>query len=167
MPKHVKFIIEMLENNGFEAYAVGGCVRDHIMGIEPTDYDITTNALPAEIREVFADHNIASYGEKHGTVGVITGRHVVEITTYRIEGVYSDNRHPDSVSFSKTIPYFQTSVFESPIFRFSEITRRRGRARSIGTGCLSSGSGRLHMRRPRNTRKRDARACFAQPRCFI
>ena len=102
-PEYVVNILNKLCAKGFEAYAVGGCVRDHIMGIEPTDYDITTNALPAEIREVFADHNIASYGEKHGTVGVITGRHVVEITTYRIEGVYSDNRHPDSVSFSKSL----------------------------------------------------------------
>ena len=102
-PAYIYEILDRLEKNGFEAYAVGGCVRDHLMGKTPYDYDITTNALPHQIKEVFSDHDIASYGEQHGTVGVIAERQVVEITTYRTEGSYTDHRRPDSVSFSASL----------------------------------------------------------------
>ena len=102
-PAYIYEILDRLEKNGFEAYAVGGCVRDHLMGITPYDYDITTNALPQQIKEIFSDHDIASYGEKHGTVGVIVRKRIVEITTYRTESGYTDHRRPDSVSFTKCL----------------------------------------------------------------
>lgn len=99
LPKPVLFCIETLEQNGYTAYAVGGCVRDHLLGIKPHDYDLCTNAKPADICRLFAQYKLVHSGEKHGTVGVVIRRKVYEITTYRTEGGYADNRHPDTVTF--------------------------------------------------------------------
>lgn len=93
----------LLSNNGYEAYLVGGCVRDSILGRSFTDYDITTNALPFEIKTVFKNFKTIDTGIKHGTVTVVIGNLPIEITTYRIDGEYSDNRHPDKVIFSRNI----------------------------------------------------------------
>jgi len=103
LPAHIAYAISRLENAGFSAYAVGGCVRDSLLGLVPQDYDLCTNASPAQIKEVFADHNLVLAGEKHGTVGVIFEKEVVEITTYRTEGDYADNRHPGWVVFVDNI----------------------------------------------------------------
>jgi tRNA nucleotidyltransferase (CCA-adding enzyme) len=103
LPTHVAYAISRLENAGFSAYAVGGCVRDSLLGLTPQDYDLCTNASPAETKAVFADHNLVLAGEKHGTVGVIFEKEVVEITTYRTEGEYADNRHPGWVAFVDNI----------------------------------------------------------------
>lgn len=99
LPAYVLECIDALEKAGFSAYAVGGCVRDHLLGLEPQDYDLCSQALPEQIRQVFADHNLVLSGLKHGTVGVIFPEGVVEITTYRTEGGYTDSRHPDWVRF--------------------------------------------------------------------
>ena len=99
LPKYVKTCIDALENAGFSAYAVGGCVRDSLLGLTPQDYDLCTNALPEQTEAVFAHHQLVLAGKKHGTVGVITDGGVVEITTYRTEGEYRDNRHPEWVEF--------------------------------------------------------------------
>ena len=99
LPVYVLDCIEALESRGFAAYAVGGCVRDACLGLEPQDYDLCTNALPEETEAVFADRRLVLAGKKHGTVGVITEAGVVEITTFRTEGGYRDNRHPDWVEF--------------------------------------------------------------------
>lgn len=91
--------LETLENAGFPAYAVGGCVRDACLGQAPQDFDLCTAARPEEMEALFADRKLVLAGEKHGTVGVVTETGVVEITTFRTEGAYRDNRHPDWVEF--------------------------------------------------------------------
>lgn len=103
LPSKVKFIIDKIYDKGFEAFIVGGCVRDSILGIKPNDYDITTNAKPDEIINIFSDFKIIDNGIKHGTVGVIIENEVYEITTYRLEGEYENNRRPKSVEFTSDI----------------------------------------------------------------
>lgn len=103
IPKDARFIINTLNNNGYDAYVVGGCVRDAILEIEPKDWDITTSAKPEEIKSCFKSNHIISVGEKHGTIGVVINKKVYEVTTYRIDGDYNDNRHPESVVFTDDI----------------------------------------------------------------
>lgn len=91
----------LLENSGFEAYVVGGAVRDALLGDAPSDWDITTNALPDQIKLVFTKH--FDTGIQHGTVTVIVDNFPIEITTYRVDGAYSDSRRPESVSFTKNL----------------------------------------------------------------
>ena len=98
LPEPVKFVLGRLEKNGFHAYA--GCVRDHLMGRVPGDYDVTTNALPEEMLRVFSDCHVVETGLKHGTVTVVREGMNIETTTYRIDGTYDDGRHPDSVTFT-------------------------------------------------------------------
>ena len=99
LPEHIARCIERLEKAGFPAYAVGGCVRDAYLGRPPHDFDLCTAALPEQTEAVFADHPLQLEGKQHGTVCVVTEAEVVEITTFRAEGPYSDNRHPDWVRF--------------------------------------------------------------------
>ncbi len=103
LPPHVTFCIETLENAGFAAYAVGGCVRDSLLGLRPHDFDLCTCARPEQIQALFPHHPQVLAGLKHGTVGVIFPGDVVEITTFRQEGSYTDCRHPDWVEFVDTI----------------------------------------------------------------
>lgn len=103
LPDYVDYALKKLNSKGYEAYIVGGCVRDFMLGKVPHDFDVTTNAVPEEIRECFNDHKIISTGEKHGTLTVIIDEVQIEITTYRIDGEYNDNRHPERVSFSKEL----------------------------------------------------------------
>ena len=100
-PAYVKKIIDRLQEEGFEAYAVGGCVRDSILGVAPNDWDITTNAKPLKIKELF--RRTIDVGIEHGTVKVMTGNDGVEITTYRIDGEYEDSRHPKEVVFTSEL----------------------------------------------------------------
>lgn len=103
LPEEIRQCIEKLEERGFTCYAVGGCVRDSLLGLVPQDYDLCTDALPAQTQAVFSDHTLVLAGEKHGTVGVVTDGGVVEITTFRTEGDYTDSRHPGWVEFVKNI----------------------------------------------------------------
>lgn len=103
MPKDVKDIIDTIYKNGYEAFIVGGCVRDSIVGIIPNDYDITTNAKPYETRDIFKGEKIVETGIKHGTISLIKNKNEYEITTYRIDGDYNDNRRPQSVEFTSDI----------------------------------------------------------------
>ncbi len=103
LPQKIKNALGRLNGNGYEAYAVGGCVRDMLMGRIPSDYDITTSALPDEVTECFADFTVVPTGMKHGTVTVVDGGENIEITTYRIDGEYADNRHPTAVSFTRNL----------------------------------------------------------------
>lgn len=98
-PQPVESCIHALEQAGFATYAVGGCVRDALLGLTPHDYDLCTQALPEQTQAVFADRHPVLTGVQHGTVGVPTDWGTVEITTFRAEGTYEDNRHPDWVSF--------------------------------------------------------------------
>ena len=105
IPEEILNIAEKLEKNNFQTYLVGGCVRDLLMGREPKDWDITTDAKPQEIQKIFPE---SVYENKFGTVAIKTGSEneklkIVEITTFRIEGKYTDKRHPDEVKFAKTI----------------------------------------------------------------
>ena len=99
LPEDVGNCMDALEKNGYTVYAVGGCVRDSMLGITPNDYDLCTSATPEQICRVFHNHRLVRTGEKHGTIGVVLGHTVYEITTYRTEGGYADNRHPDQVTF--------------------------------------------------------------------
>ncbi len=99
----VKVIISKLNNYGFEAFAVGGCVRDCVIGLVPHDWDVCTNAQPEQIKHCFKDFETFDSGIKHGTISVIYKRAIYEITTYRIDGEYLDSRHPESVEFTNDI----------------------------------------------------------------
>ena len=104
IPPYIKTALETLENAGFEAYLVGGCVRDALLGDAPGDYDITTSAKPEQIKALFeGEYKLILGGMKHGTVTPIIADCPVEITSFRIDGSYSDNRHPDSVEFSEKL----------------------------------------------------------------
>lgn len=99
LPKNVEYIINKLEEAGFSAYAVGGCVRDVILGKEPHDWDITTSARPEQIAEIFKDDKILEVGLQFGTSTIVLDGEPFEVTTYRRDGLYFDQRHPDSVTF--------------------------------------------------------------------
>jgi tRNA nucleotidyltransferase (CCA-adding enzyme) len=101
LPRKVSFISSNLSLHGYEAYAVGGCVRDAILAKEPKDWDITTSATPQEIKRLFR-HTVDT-GIEHGTVTVLLGKEAFEVTTYRIDGVYEDGRHPSSVTFTRDL----------------------------------------------------------------
>ena len=103
LPTYVKTCIDALEAAGFAAYAVGGCVRDSLLGLEPSDYDLCTAALPEQTEAVFQNCKLVLAGRKHGTIGVVTEGGVVEITTFRTEGAYLDNRHPEWVEFVEDV----------------------------------------------------------------
>ena len=100
LPEYVCEILDKLRNSGYEAYCVGGCVRDYLLGQCPDDYDVTTSALPEQIMKVFDGYKLLTVGLKHGTVTVIINRKTVEITTYRVDGNYTDHRHPSEVRFT-------------------------------------------------------------------
>jgi len=105
IPKEVKFVIDILKKKGFETYIVGGCVRDFLRNVEPLDWDVTTNAKPEKIQKIFKKSYLEN---RFGTVTVLTGSKYltlkeIEITPFRIESKYSDKRHPDKISWAKTI----------------------------------------------------------------
>lgn len=101
MPGQVEEIIKRLTDSGFEAYAVGGCVRDSLLNREPGDWDITTSASPGQVKEIF--RRTIDTGIEHGTVTIMLGRCGYEVTTYRIDGRYEDGRHPASVQFTPSL----------------------------------------------------------------
>lgn len=101
LPNAVQHIIDTIEQNGFEAYAVGGCVRDSILGRIPDDWDITTSAKPEDVKKMFR-HTVDT-GIQHGTVTVLVNKEGYEVTTYRIDGEYEDSRHPKEVSFTSLL----------------------------------------------------------------
>ena len=103
LPENISRALEMLESAGYEAWVVGGCVRDSLMGITPHDYDITTSALPEETEQVFAGYRLIETGLKHGTVTVLADGDPIEITTYRVDGEYRDSRRPERVTFTRNI----------------------------------------------------------------
>ena len=103
IPDNVKTIIEILNNSGHESFIVGGCVRDSLMGIIPNDWDICTSAKPEQIKECFKEFNTFDSGIKHGTISIVIDKEIFEVTTYRIDGEYKDNRRPESVTFTDDI----------------------------------------------------------------
>lgn len=103
LPKSAENILRRYKENGFSAYAVGGFVRDSLMGRECADIDIATSAFPEDTKRIFHDVKIIPTGEKHGTLTLVADNRSVEVTTFRIESEYSDSRHPDSVCFTESI----------------------------------------------------------------
>ncbi len=103
LPTGVRQVMSELTSRGYEAYIVGGCVRDSLLEIEPKDWDIATNATPDEMSCVFADYTLVPTGEKYGTKTVIIDAEHYEVTTYRADGTYSDGRRPDKVTFSQSL----------------------------------------------------------------
>lgn len=103
IPSQIEYMLRKLNASGHEAFLVGGCVRDFLLHNQPSDYDITTNALPEETMEVFKNDRVIPTGLKHGTVTVLYDGVSAEITTYRTETTYTDGRHPDNVEFSRCI----------------------------------------------------------------
>ena len=103
MLKSVIKILRLLESGGYEGYIVGGAVRDRILGVEPKDYDITTNATIEQMKNVFKGYKIVPTGEQYGTITIIVEEKGFEITTYRRDGHYSDGRRPDWVEFTNNI----------------------------------------------------------------
>ncbi len=102
-PGDVLTALELLSRQGFQAYLAGGCVRDAVLEREPDDYDIATDAVPEEMKHVFSGYQTAEIGIRHGTLTVIMSGRPIEVTTYRRDGAYSDGRHPDRVSFTKSL----------------------------------------------------------------
>ena len=99
LPDEVLYIIDILEQSGYEAFAVGGCVRDSLLEKEPQDWDICTSALPEQMMSCFAEHHIIETGLKHGTITIMLNKKPFECTTYRVDGKYKDNRRPENVKF--------------------------------------------------------------------
>ncbi len=103
IPSQVTTVIQKLKESGQEAYVVGGCVRDSIMGLSPHDWDVTTSARPNEVKAALNGFKLIETGLKHGTLTVLIDRMPIEVTTYRVDGQYSDNRHPDEVRFTRNL----------------------------------------------------------------
>ncbi len=101
MPENAKLILDTIHSAGFEAYIVGGCVRDALLGKEPMDWDITTSASPMEVKKLF--RRTVDTGIEHGTVTVMMGKEGYEVTTYRVDGIYEDGRHPKEVTFTSDL----------------------------------------------------------------
>lgn len=103
LPSSVEYVLSKLKENGYQAYVVGGAVRDFLMGKTPHDYDLTSDALPSQISDVFKDFYQEHSGEKHGTIRVIIDHKPIEITTFRCDEGYTDYRRPDNVEFVKDV----------------------------------------------------------------
>lgn len=99
LPAGAEFVLKRLRERGYQAYVVGGCVRDSLLGREPKDWDVCTNALPQEMQRVFADCHVIETGLQHGTLTVMINHEPFEVTTFRVDGEYTDHRHPDEVIF--------------------------------------------------------------------
>ena len=99
LPAGAEFVIRRLNQQGFQAYVVGGCVRDTLLGREPKDWDVCTSALPSQMQAVFADCHVIETGLQHGTLTVMYHHEPFEVTTFRVDGEYTDHRHPDEVIF--------------------------------------------------------------------
>ena len=103
IPDGANVVIDKLYENGHSAFVVGGCVRDFILEKEPHDWDICTDALPEQVMQIFGEKNVIPTGIKHGTVTVLIENDNYEVTTYRIDGMYSDGRRPDNVEFTQNL----------------------------------------------------------------
>jgi len=103
IPDTTQFVLDKLHASGYEAYLVGGCIRDILLGLNPKDWDISTSATPSEIKEVFSDHRLVDTGYNYGTVAVLVNQELIEITTFRIDGAYTDGRRPDYVTYTRNL----------------------------------------------------------------
>ena len=103
LPRNAQTVLSVLRENGYRGYVVGGCVRDACMGLVPHDFDIATDASPAEVQQAFRAYRVLETGIRHGTVTVLIGHEPFEVTTFRIDGDYADHRHPTDVTFTARV----------------------------------------------------------------
>lgn len=103
LPQGAAFVLRRLKENGFQGFVVGGCVRDSLLGLVPKDWDVCTDALPEEMQRIFRDQHVIETGLKHGTLTVMYDHEPFEVTTFRVDGEYTDHRHPDEVHFVKDV----------------------------------------------------------------
>ena len=103
LPAGAAFVLQRLKENGFQGYVVGGCVRDSLLNRAPKDWDVCTDALPEEMQRIFRDQHVIETGLKHGTLTVMYDHEPYEVTTFRVDGEYTDHRHPDEVKFVKDV----------------------------------------------------------------
>ena len=103
IPNNIQYVLNKLNESNYQAYLVGGCVRDYLLNREINDYDICSDATPDQVMDVFKDHTIIPTGLQHGTVTLVLDKEPIEITTFRIDSQYKDNRHPESVIFTKDL----------------------------------------------------------------
>lgn len=157
IPNHVKYIVNTLEASGYEAYIVGGCVRDVIRQVPPKDWDIATSATPTQAKALF--QRTVDTGIKHGTITVLLDKQHYEVTTYRIDGQYLDNRRPETVSFTSdiqedlsrrdftmnAIAYNPSTGFQDPFGGREDI--EKGMIRCVGNPLLRFGEDALRMLR--------------------
>ena len=144
LPESVKYIIKKLSDNGYRGDIVGGCVRDFFLGREFSDYDITTNATPCEVKRVFEGEKIIDTGIKHGTVTLVIDKIPYEITTWRIDGEYLDARHPNGVEFTRELhldlerrDFTMNAICYNPAYKFTDCFGgiediKRGIIRTVG-----------------------------------
>ena len=103
IPDYIQVLIDLLNQNGYSAYVVGGAIRNALLELPIHDYDLTTDATPQEMLQVFSNYRVFQTGIQHGTITVLSNKQPVEITTFRSESIYEDHRHPSGVLFSKSI----------------------------------------------------------------
>ena len=143
IPEKAERILETLQGAGYEAYVVGGCVRDSILGRTPGDWDITTSASPQQVKALFP--RTIDTGIEHGTVTVMDGKEGFEVTTYRIDGAYEDCRHPKSVTFTSNLAedlkrrdFTINAMAYAPVRWRPEGALRRGRFADAEGGAVRS-----------------------------
>ena len=180
LPPQVHTALDRLAAAGWEAYVVGGAVRDALRGCAAGDWDITTNAEPAQVERVFAGERLIESGLKHGTVTVLLGGQPLEITTYRVDGDYTDHRRPDAVRFTRSLredlmrrDFTMNALAYNPR---TGLVRRTLRAASCAvwvsptaafrrTGCASCARCALHPCSAFRSRRRRRRPSTAMLRC--
>ena len=176
IPPHAAFVIDGLEAAGYEAWLVGGCVRDSLLGRSPKDWDVATCALPEQTARCFPGAGLVKTGSQHGTIGIVTREGVVEATTFRVEGEYTGRRRPKSLRFIKRIQedlkrrdftinamaYHQERGLFDPLL--GERDLRRGLLRCVGEPDRRFGedalrsSPRLRSLSPKSGSKRDRKS---------
>ena len=149
IPQGANMILERLEQAGFAAYVVGGCVRDSLLGKVPHDWDVCTSARPEQVQDCFRDFRVLETGIRHGTVTVLAGQEPYEITTFRVESAYSDSRHPDSVTFVRRV--------EDDLARRDFTVNAMAYSPSRGLVDLFDGQGDLRRKRIRCVGEADLR----------
>jgi tRNA nucleotidyltransferase (CCA-adding enzyme) len=103
LPEYIQWVIDRVNAHGEQVFVVGGACRDVLLGLTPHDYDLATSATPTRLKAIFHDHKLVLMGEAFGTVGVVVDSHLVELTTFRIEGGYQDHRHPSDLSYTSNL----------------------------------------------------------------
>jgi tRNA nucleotidyltransferase/poly(A) polymerase len=145
LPRKVVLIIKNLQRHGYDAYAVGGCVRDSILNRKPEDWDITTSAKPEQVKRIF--RRTVDTGIEHGTVTVLIGKDGFEVTTYRVDGLYEDGRHPKEVTFTSRLEEdLKRRDFTINAMAPTTFHQTTERTRSLSTASTKTNGADVHRR---------------------